>query len=476
MCQGFTTCLASSNACSALNKAIADAHTDVPGYPHDNTFMVFTGSALPPAALKIIEDMSAVSTGMRIAEIITTIADKLYNSLASSARNSPLRADSDVDMEDKDECALSDDDDASDQGFPSDWSDDNDIWNEGAMAGAEHKPSERLSEEAFLSQKRRIQQDFISVRTAGFKVGILSGMSPDSMNSMVSISIHVSKLGLSTEAMQAWDLEQEHYVVLVLRYTAGYKTFEQIIDGPANSDGVKYRIGTCKKYKPTYKKALAAFSGTKGEETSPNTAGNKSSTVESDAGLMSLFIGSSLDALLANEFVSMLKIRHRMTLGWEAAKKFVDERQGRSMEDETESSLQYDVESVPQSSLPDIVAADHLRDDRRDQAISFPLLAVQFALRYLVRCTEYCLICHSRVSDEFEALKPYVCENPLCLYQYMSLGFGPSIEHEVLTQPYVVDLLVSLCYASANVCNLPPVRYEMTDDTRQNDFGNIRPE
>jgi ubiquitin-conjugating enzyme E2 Q len=33
--------------------------------------------------------------------------------------------------------------------------------------------------------------------------------------------------------------------------------------------------------------------------------------------------------------------------------------------------------------------------------------------------------------------------------KYMSLGFGPSVEHEILTQPYVVDLLISFCYASA---------------------------
>ena len=53
--------------------------------------------------------------------------------------------------------------------------------------------------------------------------------------------------------------------------------------------------------------------------------------------------------------------------------------------------------------------------------------------------------------EEFEALKPYVCSKPLCLYQYMSLGFGPSVEHEIATQPYVVDLLVSFAYTSAYV-------------------------
>lgn len=83
--------------------------------------------------------------------------------------------------------------------------------------------------------------------------------------------------------------------------------------------------------------------------------------------------------------------------------------------------------------------------------VSFPLVAIQFCLRYLTRCTEFCLVCHDKIKEEFEALKPYVCDKPLCLFQYMTLGFGPSIEHEILTQPYVVDLLVSFCYAAAKV-------------------------
>lgn len=52
------------------------------------------------------------------------------------------------------------------------------------------------------------------------------------------------------------------------------------------------------------------------------------------------------------------------------------------------------------------------------------------------------------MKKEFEALKPYVCKDPLCLFQYITMGFGPSIEHEILSQPYVVDLLVTLCYSS----------------------------
>lgn len=35
------------------------------------------------------------------------------------------------------------------------------------------------------------------------------------------------------------------------------------------------------------------------------------------------------------------------------------------------------------------------------------------------------------------------------LYQYFSLGFGPSIEHEIVTAPEVVDLLINFAYSSA---------------------------
>jgi ubiquitin-conjugating enzyme E2 Q len=104
--------------------------------------------------------------------------------------------------------------------------------------------------------------------------------------------------------------------------------------------------------------------------------------------------------------------------------------------------------------------------DAQGDSLSFPLIAMQFVMRYLTRCTEFCLVCHDRTENVFEALKPYVCSKPLCLYQCelslmeidlasvlksadMSLGFGPSIEHEILTQPYVVDLLISFCYAAA---------------------------
>ena len=117
---------------------------------------------------------------------------------------------------------------------------------------------------------------------------------------------------------------------------------------------------------------------------------------------------------------------------------------GRNLENNAPDAKYWAEENIK----PGIAAQDHLRSNERQR--SFPLVAMQYALRHLVRCTEFCLVCHCKVEADFEALKPYVCSKPLCLYQYMSLGFGPSIEHEIITQPHVVDLLVSFCYASAS--------------------------
>lgn len=86
---------------------------------------------------------------------------------------------------------------------------------------------------------------------------------------------------------------------------------------------------------------------------------------------------------------------------------------------------------------------------RSHDDIPFPLVTMQYLLRHFVRCTEFCLVCHNKIEANFEALKPYVCSKPLCLYQYMALGFGPSMEYEILDQPSVIDLLISFCWVSA---------------------------
>jgi ubiquitin-conjugating enzyme E2 Q len=188
-----------------------------------------------------------------------------------------------------------------------------------------------------------------------------------------------------------------------------------------------------------------------------NDDGDDNEEINDQAGFSNLFISSSLNDFINHQFISLLKIRNSVGLGWDEAKRYFNDKQGRFEEQNADlPATYYEEPSQRDSTLPNAIAADHLTDDQVKQ-ISFPLIAAQFAMRYLVRCTDFCLVCHDKIEEDFEALKPYVCSKPLCLYQYMSLGFGPSVEHEILTQPYVVDLLVSFCYASAFVSAAQPL-------------------
>lgn len=101
---------------------------------------------------------------------------------------------------------------------------------------------------------------------------------------------------------------------------------------------------------------------------------------------------------------------------------------------------------------------------------NYPLLAFSYLLRRFVMCPRFCLICFKcvlsslfspsspltfpilptrTVDQTITALKPFVCDSQLCLFQLISLGLGPSLEHEIKTNAPAVDLLIQLAFTSA---------------------------
>jgi ubiquitin-conjugating enzyme E2 Q len=414
--------------------------------------MIFTKSSdIPKGVNEALQDVANFSAGMHIQELVQTISQRLTKLLATGSQADPLSIDdddSDVQMLDGAEDGADEAEEESEEDYGAGFDSEDDDF--GYVGGKASTSSYRLSPEVATKLNRRIKEDLRAVKFAGFKLGILSGLTAESQTSVLSISIQAAKLGLSDEAIQAWDLEPNQYIVLLIRYSAGYKTFNSVIDEPAKSLDISFRIGVCNKYKPTTAEALAAFTEvTKDEDKASDSDKNKDGSPKS-SGFSSIFISSSLNEFINDQFISLLKIRGSTGIGWDGAKLFFNDRQGRWSSDDSALPQQYYEESKPkQTSLADMMYADHLVDGLTE--LSFPLIAAQFAMRYLLRCTEFCLVCHDRIEGDFEALKPYVCDKPLCLYQYMSLGFGPSVEHEILTQPYVVDLLVSFCYAASHV-------------------------
>lgn len=290
----------------------------------------------------------------------------------------------------------------------------------------------------------RIKRDFRAAWAAGFKVGFQNGFSHCKSGNIVSLAVRADKLCLSKETHQAWGLGREDFVVLLIQYPRGYATYEETMDQGACFWKMQFRLRKCIQYRPSLADARKAFTGLAATKTEEDADDNSH--------LRLLSIGKSIDTFMDNDFVSMLKMREKEGVSWDDAKKLLTQmnidntctvRKGKQLASQPLMPLHSHL-SEDQAKLPAFIAEDYMACSGE---VSLPLVAVRFAMRYLVRCLDYCMVCHEAVDDNFEALKPYVCSNSLCLFQYMGMGLGPSIDQEIMTQPNVVDLLISFCYS-----------------------------
>ena len=74
-----------------------------------------------------------------------------------------------------------------------------------------------------------------------------------------------------------------------------------------------------------------------------------------------------------------------------------------------------------------------------------PLLRLAHFVRHQIElASHYCLVCHAPMV--VLGVRPFVCDNPLCVHQFEELGLGANPDVEVEKNPEVVDLLISLCW------------------------------
>ncbi|KFY23693.1 hypothetical protein V493_05675 [Pseudogymnoascus sp. VKM F-4281 (FW-2241)] len=439
--------------------------TDLSAYPKGNTYFLGVDSiSAPPAFAREFESIQNSLTGLTVQGLLSKAALTL-RSLAVGSKEDPLRVDDDDDVimggSFQDDHTThrgygdhEDSEDDEDEDEDNDWS----PGSPGSPFSDDFMPSTKVTLDPSILRaiQGRIRQDVIRAKLAGFRIGILAGMRAESTDSILSVSIKVTNLGLSEQAIEAWDLKPNQYIVLLIHYTGPYVTFQKVMDTAVRQLQIEFRIGISNHYKPSLSDAVAAFSTSRlpASDIPSNVAEPGKTPEETDVRKFhTLFISSPMNQLMNDRFLSLLKIRKNDGLGWEGAKHVYNQHQSRAAMSSKQPVDHSIHEDITKKDLPPLATIDHL-EDSEDENYSLPLVAMQFALRYLIRCTEFCLVCHRKTEDSFEALKPYVCSSPLCLYQYMSLGFGPSIEHSVATQPYVVDLLVSFAYASAHARGL----------------------
>ncbi|KAF2149274.1 hypothetical protein K461DRAFT_230997 [Myriangium duriaei CBS 260.36] len=418
--------------------------SDLGDYPDSHHFMVFADEHAPSHVAQAISDRLSSVNGKNIHDLIKHVASVLTN--LCSHDGDDFNSASDLEDEDEDDSSMDDDDDDAIFDPTADFNPHHPLSGDraGKVPGSSLPPAAR----------DRIRSDLRFAKNAGFKVGS-HGFLMQGTGAVVSISCRIRKLGISDEAIRAWQLRPDDYLIMLLRYPVGYRDLQQLqsTDKSQIRSNFEVRVGCGPLYKPAYLDTIRAFQAPNLERSdAQNQWESAPSQQPTPSTFNDTFISRPLVELINSRLLTLIMFR-QYGLSWLGAESFYNDNNGcfaDNMAPMDDTYFQADRSKVNYSPL---VMADHVSRIKANH-LSLPLLAMQFMLRHFVRCTEFCLVCHRRLPDDLEALKPYVCDRPLCLYQYLTLGFGPSLEHEILSQPVVADLLISFCYHSAVEKNL----------------------
>lgn len=289
-----------------------------------------------------------------------------------------------------------------------------------------------------------IPRDGIAARTAlrnDFKLMTAAGYQPgytqvSQLDTIISVAVKVNSLGVPLRALQAWDSDlitgEVRYLVLLL--FCGYR-YPPDPDNGARGE-VRFKVGISPKYKPS-RAALIAASRSHNDQTSDGWTKGE---------FESISLSAPLESLMNEKFPELLLIRRsNANVSWAAAEAHCFEHTHKRAVDRKASKAADKEEK-------DIASSHQIPEDpvsKTETSNCYPLIAFSYLIRRFVMCTTFCLVCYKRVQSDVVALKPYVCENSLCLYQYEKLHLGPSLEHEIKTNAPAVDLLIQLAYASA---------------------------
>ncbi|WEW55010.1 protein with ADP-ribose polymerase and ubiquitin-conjugating enzyme catalytic domains [Emydomyces testavorans] len=419
--------------------------SDLSDYPQTHEYFLYTTSDdVPNWVATCLERVQPRLRGRRVTDMLSHLSNVL-NKTGSLKKGEKAASAFDYDEELANDLEMDDAD--VDEDFDNGWSPNSPFL---ANSNLDTLRDNELKAESYPYLLQRLSADLRAAKLAGFRVGYLG----NEVNPVVCISCRISRLGISEEAMQAWQVSGKQYLICLVRYIGRYRSLEEIIqeDATLGKASVELLVDLCDSYKPTLESALSAMSEhRKNFENSSISEFEADHSTTSPRKIIRSFISKPLNSLMNDRFVKILCYRHMYGLSWEGAELFFNDIQGKSLDHADPRDQKYLTEERETSTdiaVPRFVTADHFFEKDGFDA-SFPLIAMQFTLRHFVRCTEFCLVCHCKTNDAFEALKPYVCSKHLCLYQYMALGFGPSLEWEILSQPDVVDLLVSFTYCSA---------------------------
>ena len=87
--------------------------------------------------------------------------------------------------------------------------------------------------------------------------------------------------------------------------------------------------------------------------------------------------------------------------------------------------------------------------------------------------TDHCCMCGRSLG--ISGVKPMVCDQKLCLFQFIELGLGSNIVGEIARDPEVADLVISLASIAFGASLLDPAPHDVPEKQLRAFFNNLPP-
>ena len=428
-------------------------------YPRNPSYLAFVSSdGVDTALADFIQGMSPQIRGKSIHLVLATISRKLSNRLdpeTASESNVPhmTKRTSETGTH---VSTLEDANEESSSGRgDSDFGDDDEYNVEDEFLLSDD-PGTNLSKASMIPNQRstlsmapdstspisRQKSDFRAALKAGFSVGFYDS-SYHLVGRMCSLSVPVSHLGVPEEIMEAWHLAPADHLVLLMRFPGEYPAASLCLSANTMEGLIQFELGKSPNVKPSLVSARAAFGKAAPEILNP------SSKVGGD--FVPLYLFNSVPKLLEKDMPRLLRCRRDKGLSWIEALEHLQSisamvNHGTLPATSDRGGGQNKSTINSEQALPSLLQQDNALSSL--ERLSIPLVAMECCLSLILRCGTYCVNCHSKMEKGYQSMRPYVCGRDLCLDHYFSLGLGPGIEHEIINNPYVVDLLISFFHAA----------------------------
>ena len=284
--------------------------------------------------------------------------------------------------------------------------------------------------------------DLLAVKAAGFT---LANYGELEQSSYIAVSCRLQQADVSNDQALVWGINHQYYFVLAIRFPEGYRGLSELINRSPHEfySLVQFRCGKSKSYKPEHSDLQHAF-------------GHATDRVDSGT-FEDLIMSTTFKHLLNTRIYSFIKSRLTFSFSWAQS-----ELLHQQIKDDKplfqlplgEGLIKPCID--PEMNELKIVSADQMQSKEFDVSkMSLPLVCMQYTLQRLIKCADFCMVCHREVDEEHGGgCKPYVCQNSKCRRLYLVEGFGMSLEHEVDRQFITVEVLMKLCFEAAHWVNL----------------------